>query len=82
MNKFQQISSTGHQISLARLRGQEGGARPGPGGSPYNMRPHVQKGPLYCEVHMQSGGHGQAGLYVEVQCIMDNGHIGTPLLTE
>ena len=82
VNKYQQVSSIGHQISLARLRSQEDGARAGSGGSQYNMRPHVQG--VLCTVRCISrvGVTNRRVLYVEVQCIMDNGHTGTPLLTE
>ena len=47
VNKFEQVSSEGHQISLA--------------------------GPLS---DVRAGG---GGLYSEVQCIMGNGHMESPL---
>ena len=73
VNKFEQISSLGHQLSL--------------GGGPRTVRSHVWGGgrvgmvPVLvgfpCRVW---GGLGPVGaLYVEVQCIMGNCHIGTPV---
>ena len=55
MNKFEQVSSDGHQMSLTW-----GGVRAG--GGPMS---DIQ-------------GAGASGLYIEVQCIMGKGHMGTP----
>ena len=66
MNKFEQVSRDGLQMSLAGGWGGSLdlclGVRPGLGRVPW---PHV-------------GG----GLYSEVQCIMGNGHMGTPPWTD
>ena len=50
MNKFEQVSSDGHQMSRRGC-------------------PHVP-----CVEGVELGG----ALYIEVQCIMGNGHLGTP----
>ena len=64
INKFEQLSNDGHQMSLAGKAGVVGwGERQGQG---WGSR-------LPC---LMPGGGG--GLYSEIQCIMGNGHTGTP----
>ena len=75
INKFEQVSSDCHQMSLAG----------GPisdifwlgGGSDVRVRAEGVMGPM-SDVPL-GGGQGQEGgeLYSEIQCIMVNGHMGT-----
>ena len=85
-NKFEQVSSHGHQMSLAESTGA--GASWGSMYSaqghllfPCTVRSHVQRdqdqrGLCTVRSHVQRGGGGS--LYDKVQCIMGNHHRGSP----
>ena len=62
MNKFQQVSSLGHQVSL-------------PVGGVFPVRGDVAGGAVQKGIPVQGAG---GFLYDEVQCIMGNGHMGPP----
>ena len=59
VNKFEQVSSVGHQMSVAGVSQADGQGLGVPG---------------------LMSGEGVGRLYSEVQGIMDNGHMGTPLV--
>ena len=64
-NKFEQVSSVGHQMS--------------PGGGVYSRVIFPGEGrSLYSELPCKWGGVGGGGSYREVPCIMGNGHMASP----
>ena len=75
VRKIEQVSSYGHQMSLAGVRSEIGGRSMsdidigGVGGVAW-----VRGGGPMSDVQ---GGLGEP--YSEVQCIVSNGHMGTPL---
>ena len=71
-NKFEQVSSDGHQMSLA--------GAPGPRGVPCLMSWGARaraRGPI-CDVQGAGTRTEEGALYNEIQCTMGNGHMGTP----
>ena len=80
VNKFEQVSSDGHQMSLVggMVRGSPcpmsgGGAGLwglGLGGEEVSMS------------HVWGRGQAKGALYTEVECMMHNGHMRTPMWTE
>ena len=72
VNKFEQVSSDGYQMSLAKGADRRRVSHvccPGRGLGPVGVS---------CLMSRREEGPGLGGLYSEVQCIKSNGHMGTP----
>ena len=66
MDKFEQVSNDHHHMSLAGGPGLMSGGNGGQGGWGPRSDVHGRLGP------------GGRGLYSEIQCFMDNSHMGPP----
>ena len=72
MNKFEQVSSDHHQMSLAGWRQDQGGPRSDVGGGGREILGLISGG----------GGAGGVWLYSEIQCMMGNAPMDPTLWTE